>query len=85
MAHLRTACRGLIAQTHKNRQQEQRPTTPAATKTELLLGPNTTCTRCRSEQKGAATSEHPTLNLTCTQLPRTPPQRAQANPSDAGM
>ncbi|KAF3568907.1 hypothetical protein DY000_02013566 [Brassica cretica] len=51
MTYTRTVRRGFIAQAHRNRQQQQRFSRPAATETEHLLGPKTTCTRCRSEQQ----------------------------------
>ncbi|WZZ36442.1 LOW QUALITY PROTEIN: hypothetical protein YC2023_019843 [Brassica napus] len=57
MAHTRTAHRSFIAQAGKDRQATQRPSTPAVTKTEHLLGPKTAYTRCHSEQNRAATSE----------------------------
>ncbi|KAF3508337.1 hypothetical protein F2Q69_00002102 [Brassica cretica] len=74
MAHPKTARRGFIAQANKDRQHQQRPSTPTVTKTEHLFIPKTDCTRCRSEQNRAASSVLPTPSPTCTQMSRTPPQ-----------
>ncbi|WZZ67154.1 hypothetical protein YC2023_078524 [Brassica napus] len=62
--------------------QRLRLSRPAACRKKMSQA---TRTRCRSEQKRAATSVLPDLNPTCTQLSRTPPPKTQANLSDAGM
>ncbi|KAL0679250.1 hypothetical protein Bca4012_007231 [Brassica carinata] len=74
MAHLRTTRRKLRS-TSLHEQTATAATLPTLNnKAEHLLGPDTTCTGCRSEQKGLQPpySVLHTPSPSCTQLPRSP-------------